>query len=102
LSKVYRRPRAESDKEFFNHGTHELHEKIRAELELRAPAVWLLYFGGKVTHFYRRMIRFGLGLFAVFLASAITARAATTNDPPDFKEVFELVRTHLKGATDAS
>ena len=47
------------------------------------------------------MRRFGLNWFALVLGVALSASAAT-NDAPDFKQVFDLIRTHLKGATDTS
>ena len=51
------------------------------------------------------MTRFGLHLFlAVLLAAfagAPNGRAASTNATPDFKEVYELLRSHLTGVSDA-
>src|ERR1043166_9319902 len=39
--------------------------------------------------------------FNVILFAAFSTRAATTNAAPDFKEVYDLLRTNLPGATDA-
>ena len=51
------------------------------------------------------MIRLGSTLFAavltIILAGAPGSRAASTNDLPDFKEVYDLVRSHLSGMADA-
>jgi hypothetical protein len=51
------------------------------------------------------MRRHASHLFAVVLTIVLAGtpitRAASTNDAPDFKEVYELVRTHLSGMTDA-
>ncbi len=47
------------------------------------------------------MIRFGLKFLAAALVAAYSAGAAETNATPDFKEVYELLRTHLTGATDS-
>jgi hypothetical protein len=47
------------------------------------------------------MTRFGSHCLAVVLLASPWARAADTNAAPDFQEVYELVRTHLTGATDA-
>src|SRR5882762_8215787 len=51
------------------------------------------------------MTRFGCHLFAavltILLAAAPMTQAASTNDLPDFKEVFDLVRSHLSGMTEA-
>jgi hypothetical protein len=35
------------------------------------------------------------------LLAAATTRADVTNAPPDFKEVYDLIRTHLAGQSDA-
>lgn len=51
------------------------------------------------------MTRVGLNLFAIILsaslASTFAARADATNEAPDFKEVYELIRSNLPGSTDA-
>lgn len=51
------------------------------------------------------MTRLASTLFAavltILLAAAPLVRAAATNDLPDFKEVYELVHSHLSGMTDA-
>src|SRR5262245_25865857 len=51
------------------------------------------------------MRRFGLQIFlAVLLAAfggAAHGRAAATNPAPDFKEVYELLQSHLTGVSDA-
>jgi len=51
------------------------------------------------------MTRYASNLFAavltIVLAGTPITRAASTNDAPDFKEVYELVRTHLSGMTEA-
>jgi len=36
------------------------------------------------------------------LAGSLLADSATTNPPPDFNEVYGLLRAHLPGATEAS
>jgi len=50
------------------------------------------------------MTRRFLSLFALTLAASLTTRvslrADTTNTTPDFKEVYDLLRTNLPGATD--
>jgi hypothetical protein len=38
--------------------------------------------------------------FAVSLATCVSLRADTTNTAPDFKEVYDLLRTNLTGTTD--
>lgn len=51
------------------------------------------------------MTRFGLHLFPLILlailASARNGLTASTNAAPDFKEVYELLRSHLTGVSDA-
>ena len=51
------------------------------------------------------MTRFGLHLFSLILlavfASAPNGLTASTNVAPDFKEVYELLRSHLTGVSDA-
>ena len=47
------------------------------------------------------MTRIGLAFLAAASLAATSARAATTNDAPDFNEVLGLVRAHLAGTTDA-
>jgi len=47
------------------------------------------------------MTRIGLAIFAAVLGVTPGARAVATNAPPDFNEVFSLVRAHLTGATEA-
>ena len=51
------------------------------------------------------MTRFGLQLLpTILLAISVGgpgSRAASTNDLPDFKELYELVHSHLSGMTDA-
>ncbi len=43
------------------------------------------------------------GATAAWLASAPMVRAdATTNPPPDFKEVYDLIRSHLAGESEAN
>ena len=41
------------------------------------------------------------GLLLLFLSAPPALRAETTNEPPDFKEVYDLVRDHLGGVTEA-
>lgn len=63
-----------------------------------------LYFPAFVNHFGQTMIRRFLSLFvlnlAVLLAMRVSLHADTTNTAPDFKEVYDLLRTNLAGATD--
>lgn len=40
-------------------------------------------------------------IFAVLLFATLSTRAVTTNAAPDFKEVYDLLRANLPGATDA-
>jgi hypothetical protein len=51
------------------------------------------------------MTRFASNLFAavltILLAAVPFTRAAATNDLPDFKEVYDLVHSHLSGMADA-
>ena len=47
------------------------------------------------------MIKLRLGVFAFVLVTALTTSAATTNDTPDFKELFGVVRANLSGGTEA-
>lgn len=51
------------------------------------------------------MTRFGHKLFAVLLLACFLAGQAragvATNPPPSFREVYDLIRTNLAGATDA-
>ena len=51
------------------------------------------------------MTRVGIHLSIVFLSAlpafVASAGADTTNEIPDFKEVYDLVRSHLVGVTDA-
>jgi hypothetical protein len=63
--------------------------------------VSLLYFGEFVAHFDARMTRIGQVFLAAALLAAAPARAAVTNDAPDFNEVLGLVRAHLAGTTEA-
>ena len=63
-----------------------------------------LYFRASVAHFVHSMTRRFLSLFALTLAGLLATRAplradTTTNPAPDFKEVYELLRTHLAGTT---
>jgi hypothetical protein len=64
----------------------------------------LLYFRGFVPHFKHNMTRHFLSLFAFALAGLLATRcslyADPTNPAPDFKEVCDLLRTNLTGATD--
>ena len=63
-----------------------------------------LYFPPGVTHFKRNMTRRFLSLFALTLTGWLAMHCArgadTTNSAPDFKEVYDLLRTNLTGATD--
>jgi len=65
---------------------------------------WHLYFCGLVAHFRRSMTRRFLSLFALavtgWLATPCAWGADATNPAPDFKEVYDLLRTNLTGATD--
>ena len=47
------------------------------------------------------MTRFGFYWFTALLLVTLPTRSAETNGTPDFKEVYDLVRAHLAGATDA-
>lgn len=49
--------------------------------------------------FLRRIV-LSAAAFALLAGSGV-ARADVTNTPPDFKEVFDLIRSNLPGATDA-
>jgi hypothetical protein len=64
----------------------------------------LLYFRVSVTHFERDMARRFLSFFTLaltgWLATPCAWGADTTNPAPDFKEVYDLLRTNLTGATD--
>lgn len=46
------------------------------------------------------MRRFALNLLVACLLAAMPIRAAETNNPPGFQEVYQLLRTHLAGVTD--
>jgi hypothetical protein len=63
-----------------------------------------LYFRGFVPHFERSMTRRFPSLFALaltgWLATPCLWGADTINPAPDFKEVYDLLRTNLAGATD--
>src|ERR1035441_2441309 len=63
-----------------------------------------LYFPPFITHFKRNMTRHFLSLFALALTGWLPMHCArgadTTNSAPDFKEVYDLLRTNLTGATD--
>src|ERR1035441_11120311 len=63
-----------------------------------------LYFLPFITHFKRNMTRRFLSLFALALTGWLPMHCArgadTTNPAPDFKEVYDLLRTNLTGATD--
>jgi hypothetical protein len=63
-----------------------------------------LYFLVFVNHFGQTMTRRFFSLSAFALASLLTTRcslcADTTNPAPDFKEIYDLLRTNLSGATD--
>ena len=50
----------------------------------------------------RRFAGLGLLILAGGLAAPGSLRADPTNPAPDFKEVYQLLRAHLPGATDAS
>jgi hypothetical protein len=62
-----------------------------------------LYFRVPVAHFEHSMTRRFPSLFALALTGLLPARcslcAGTTNTAPDFKEVYDLLRTNLAGAT---
>jgi hypothetical protein len=64
-----------------------------------------LYFPALVAHFDAGMARFGFNLFAAALlvlpTGAPRLRAAATNEPPNFQEVYDLVRAHLPDTSDA-
>ena len=66
--------------------------------------VLLLYFRRSFPHFVGHMRRIGfsrqLAVTLALLAAVFPARAAT-NSAPDFKEVYDLVRKHLAGASDS-
>jgi hypothetical protein len=63
-----------------------------------------LYFPPFVNHFGQTMTRRFFSLFALIIAVLLVTRVAlhadTTNTVPDFKEVYDLLRTNLPGATD--
>ncbi len=48
-------------------------------------------------HFQQAVRAAGVG---ILLLAAVTTRADVTNAPPDFKEVYDLIRTHLAGQSD--
>ena len=57
-----------------------------------------------VTHFDDDMTRFGFYFSAALLLVSLGAapgEAAATNEPLDFKEVYDLVHAHLAGTIDA-
>ena len=57
-----------------------------------------------VTHFDDDMTRFGFYFSAALLLVSLGAapgEAAATNEPLDFKEVYDLVHAHLAGTSDA-
>lgn len=60
-----------------------------------------LYFPALVAHFVEHMRRIAFNLFVGCLLTAMSLRAEETNNPPDFQEIYKLLRTHLAGATDA-
>src|SRR5207248_2950745 len=64
-----------------------------------------LYFQLLLTQLNSGMLRQGFSSFLAglitFFANAAAMQAATTNDAPDFKEVYDLVRTHLPGMTES-
>jgi hypothetical protein len=66
----------------------------------------LLYFRGFVPHFEYSMTRRFLSLFTLtltgWLAASCSLQADTTNPAPDFREVYDLLRTNLPGATDGT
>ncbi len=61
-----------------------------------------LYFPPFMTHFRRSMTRRFPIIFVLagLLVTRGLLRADTTNQAPDFKEVYDLLRTNLTGATD--
>ena len=63
-----------------------------------------LYFPVGIPHFVAHMRPFRIGLFAsclLFLLAPATRVRAATNAMPDFRVVFDLVRAHLAGASEA-
>lgn len=64
-------------------------------LEVLSP----LYFLAQAKHFVAHMRRFAFNLFAACLLTAMPLCKAETNNPPDFQEIYKLLRTHLAGAT---
>ncbi|MGO8837651.1 MAG: S41 family peptidase [Limisphaerales bacterium] len=50
----------------------------------------------------RRLLRLFILILASWLAAPCARSAGPTNPAPDFKEVYELLRANLPGATDAS
>src|SRR6185295_2046201 len=54
---------------------------------------------------YPNMIRLGIrsvaAVFLVVLAGPVGSRGATATEPPDYKEVFELITEHLPGMNQA-
>lgn len=64
-----------------------------------------LYFPAALAHFGACMTRFGFnsslfGLLVLLLAQP-GLQAETTNEAPDFKEVYDLIHEHLSGVSDA-
>src|ERR1051325_834879 len=70
-----------------------------------ARASLRLYFGVWIKHFTPAMRRAGINsliaIWLMFLAAQPGLRAQTTNAAPDFKEVYDLVRAHLTGMSEA-
>jgi hypothetical protein len=48
-------------------------------------------------HFRQSILAVGAGALLLF---AVTTRGDVTNTPPDFKEVYDLIRAHLAGQSD--
>jgi hypothetical protein len=73
---------------------------------LRQPTLDVshLYFRGFVPHFEGNMTRRCLRLFVLaltgWLATVCARGADATNPAPDFKEIYDLLRTNLAGVTD--
>jgi hypothetical protein len=96
----------------FNQITHKIlppPPKLQVSRSCPRPAHSLgrnLYFWTRLAHFWADMMMRGSLLFttaaSLFLAGRLLADSAATNPPPDFKEVYGLLRTHLPGATDDS
>jgi hypothetical protein len=76
-----------------------------AEFWIAHSGPWQLYFRPLLAHFDASMMRFGFNTFVagllVFVAGQCGLRAAATNETPEFQEVYDLIRAHAAGMSDA-